>query len=216
MKLPNALKIIMDASPIGCVVFDHEAIVVYANHVAQQLFGNTEETLISGKCGNFIGCHHRHAHPRGCGHIAHCPACPLNQAIQAVLEGNVDPGVTEGTLAQGGSDQPHPWLTFKASGIVLDGRTAVVVAMDAQGRFEWTHGISQDGITDGWIAAKELRVSEKKYREIFENAPVGIFQTTPRPLSVRQSGIRPDGRIFKSFGNDRTGFRYCRSTLRTT
>jgi PAS domain S-box-containing protein len=180
MKLPNALKIIMDASPIGCVVFDHEAIAVYANHVAQQLFGNTEETLIGGKCGNFIGCHHRHAHPRGCGHTANCPACPLNQAIQAVLAGNVDPGTTEGTLAQGGSNLPHPWLKFKASGIVLDGRTAVVVAMDARGRFERANGISQDRITDGWIAGKELRVSEKKYREIFENAPVGIFQTTPQ------------------------------------
>jgi PAS domain-containing protein len=88
-----SLQIILDASPVGMVVFDHEARVIYANTLAEQVFGTSVGALIGNRCGDFIACHHRHSDPRGCGKSEHCPACPFYRAIQAVLEGNTDLGV---------------------------------------------------------------------------------------------------------------------------
>jgi len=303
-----SLQITLDASPVGMIIFGHEGRVIYANTLAEQIFGKSVDALIGNRCGDFIACRHRHCDPRGCGNSEHCPTCPFYKAILAVLEGNTDLNVTKGeALVQHESDQPPIWLKFKASGIVLDGHKAVVVAMDditdlkrsekalqenegrfrlmfmnapmpyqsldeqgnflevnqtfldvlgysreeligrnfgdilhpdwvehfksnfprfkaigeilgvefemvkkdgstilvffngkiqrdGQGRFQRTHCIFQD-ITDRRLAEEALRESEKKYRDIFETAPVGIFQNTPqgRFLSVNPEFARMAG-----------------------
>lgn len=153
------LRSIMDVSPVGIVVFDHYARVIYANDLAKQLFGKSGDTLIGNRCGDFIACHHRLSDPRGCGNSEHCPTCPFYIAIQAVLEGNTDLDVAKGeALVQRESDQSPMWLKFKASGIVLDGHKAVVMAMD--------------DITEMKRAETALQESESRFKLMFLNAPM--------------------------------------------
>jgi PAS domain S-box-containing protein len=117
------------------------------------------DALIGNRCGDFIACHHRHSDPRGCGHSEHCPTCPFYKAIQAVLEGNTDPDVAKGeALVQHESDQPPIWFKFKASGIVLDGHKAVVMAMDDITKYKLDEAALQD--------------SENRFRMMFMNAPM--------------------------------------------
>jgi PAS domain S-box-containing protein len=50
--------------------------------------------------------------------------------------------------------------------------------------------VSFDDITDREHAEKALRKSEERYRNIFENAPVGIFRTT---VDGRYESVNPEG-----------------------
>ena len=68
------------------------------------------------------------------------------------------------------------------------------VASDEAGRPLFIEGFFTD-ITKGKRAEEALRLSEEKYRGIFENAIEGIFQTTPdgRYLSINPAGARMYG-----------------------
>jgi PAS domain-containing protein len=55
----TAMKIILEASPVGIVVFDHEARVLYTNPLADSIFNKKPETAAKMKCGDFISCAHR-------------------------------------------------------------------------------------------------------------------------------------------------------------
>ena len=154
----TVLRGIMHASPVGIVVFDHNARAIFANDLAEQLFGNSVDAVIGNRCGDFIACQHRHSDPRGCGHSEHCSTCPFFKAIQAVLEGNTDPDVAKGeALVQREADQPPIWLKFKASGIVLDGHKAVVMAMD--------------DITEMKRAEATLQESERLFKRMLIKTP---------------------------------------------
>ncbi|MDY7001146.1 MAG: PAS domain S-box protein, partial [Thermodesulfobacteriota bacterium] len=53
-----------------------------------------------------------------------------------------------------------------------------ILVRDAEGRAVKTIGANQD-ITERKLAEEALRESEERFRAIYENAPVGIFQSTP-------------------------------------
>jgi PAS domain S-box-containing protein len=194
-KVDQALKSIMDASPMGAVVFNLDAQVIYANDLAEQLFGKSVDSLIGNRCGDFIGCHHRHTDPRGCGNSEHCPICPFYKAIQAILEGNTDPEVAKGeALVQRESDQPPIWFKFKASGIVLDSHKAVVMAMDDITKYKLDEAALQD--------------RENRFRMMFMNAPMPYQSLDEQGnfIEVNQTfldllGYSPQELIGKNFGD---------------
>jgi PAS domain-containing protein len=104
-----ALKQMIDAIPVGIVVFDHDARVIGANPLAEQLFGKSVKASDELKCGDFIECFHRHSDTRGCGHTRHCPTCSLLTGIQAILRRAPDATFTEGEtlLERDGGDGCH-------------------------------------------------------------------------------------------------------------
>jgi PAS domain S-box-containing protein len=178
------LKNILDAAPVGLIVFDHEARVIYANTLAEQIFGTSANTDDVQKFGGFIACPHRHTDAQGCGHTDHCPSCPIFRAIRAVGEKEPNAADLEGeALLLRQPDQSDLWVKFKVNDIPMGDRKAAIMTIDDitdRKRTEKAVRDSDQDIIGRKLSEDALRESEKKYREIFENAPVGIFQTTPQ------------------------------------
>ena len=152
-------KTIVDASPVGIIVFDSDARVIYANSLAEQMFSQSMGAYSGLNCGDFISCEKRHSALKGCGHTADCPACPLYGAIQAALEGKLDDAAMQGeTLLNRETGQSALWVKFKTNAIVKDGRPVVVMAID--------------DITGHKRAEEAYKESLERFRLMFMNAPM--------------------------------------------
>ncbi|MCJ8501556.1 PAS domain S-box protein [Desulfatitalea alkaliphila] len=176
------LKAITDASPVGMVAFDGDGNVVFANALAERLFGNSVDTQGVQRWGDWIACAHRHADPGGCGHTENCPASPLSRAIRNAVAQAPDAAVIEGdALLDREAEQPSLRVRFKVNGTLINGKNAAVMTIE--------------DITDRKKAADMALQSDKRYRDIFDNAPIGIFQTTSegRFLSVNPEYARIAG-----------------------
>jgi PAS domain S-box-containing protein len=155
-----ALKQLIDATPVGIVVFDHEERVIYANPLAVQLFGKSVKASDALKCGDFIGCLHRHSDTRGCGHTRHCPVCHLFISIQATLKATPEATFTEGeTLLERDRGVDAIWVKYKVNRIKMNDRDVAVMAMD--------------DITAQKRTERLLRESEARFQNMFERAPAG-------------------------------------------
>lgn len=177
-----SLKAITDASPVGIVVFDGNGNVVYANVLAERLFGKSVDTQGVQRWGDWIACAHRHSDPGGCGHTENCPACPLFRAIRNAVEQAPGAAVIEGdALLDRETELPTLRVRYKVNGTVINGKRAAVMAFEDITDRKRTEDVAQD--------------SDKKYRDIFEDAPIGIFQTTSegRFLSVNPEYARLAG-----------------------
>jgi PAS domain S-box-containing protein len=82
----------------------------------------------------------------------------------------------------------------RKDGSVVWSDSQITVVRDKNGRLTHTIGWVQD-ITERKRAEEALRESEEKFRNIFEHAPAGIFQTSidGRPLAVNPEGVRMFG-----------------------
>jgi len=87
------LKTILEASPVGMLVFDDGEMVIYANPQAEALFGRRLTCPGEIKCGDFITCANRHTDPQGCGHTPSCPNCPILLAIRSALSSDQPPAL---------------------------------------------------------------------------------------------------------------------------
>jgi PAS domain-containing protein len=126
-----ALKIIMDASPAGIVAFGSDARIVYANPLAEQLFGKSTPEDLGIKCGDFIGCANRHMDLQGCGHTKRCPACPLFCAIGGALSGESNTGNLEGEcLLECDSGLSAIWVKYKVGTVMMEGATVAIMTID--------------------------------------------------------------------------------------
>ncbi len=125
------LKILLDASPVGIVVFDPDVRVVYANPPAERLFEMSNAAAAGKKCGDFIGCLKRFAQRKDCGHTKDCPVCPLSRAICAACSDEPDPADLEGeAFLERAAAIAGIWVKYKVVGISMGGRKYAVMAID--------------------------------------------------------------------------------------
>jgi two-component system, cell cycle sensor histidine kinase and response regulator CckA len=179
-----SLRRVMDASPVGIIVFDHDVRIIHANCLAERFFDKSVTTSRGLRCGDFIDCFYRHSEPRGCGHTAHCPTCPLFIGIQAALEGRQDASLTEGeVLLERESGKSAMWVKFKINRLEIGGHGSAVMAID--------------DITAQKQAALSLSESENLLNSIFRAAPTGIGVTRNRTLTM------VNDRICEMVGRDR-------------
>ncbi len=116
------------AAPIAMLVFDEGERLLYANPLAERLFGQNTVTLIGHRCGDFIACDMRHTDPRGCGYTDQCALCPLNLAIKSALDSHGgDSG--EALLTRDLPARPM-WVTYRVNSVILDGRPCAIMALD--------------------------------------------------------------------------------------
>ena len=154
---------LLNASPVGMVVFDHRERVLYANPRAEELFGKKLTAPGKIRCGDFIGCVHRHAAPQGCGNTASCPSCPLYCAIRSVLTTTDPPPHTQSVEALLERESPEGplWITFRTTPFTRNGHRHVIMSMD--------------DITQRRRNEQQLRDALAELTVIHENAPIAMM-----------------------------------------
>lgn len=126
------LKTIIEAVPIGIIVFDETEEVVYANDLAERLFAKRlKPDGPTIRCGDFIDCGNRHRDPRGCGYSPDCPTCPLLRAIRSALAAEaLNPVQTgEAPIARDPGFEPM-WVKYRVRPVQLDTERIAVMAID--------------------------------------------------------------------------------------
>ena len=160
------LKTILEASPVGMLVFDDGETVIYANPQAEVLFGTRLTGAGKIKCGDFITCANRHTDPRGCGHTPSCPNCPLFLAIRSVLSSDQPPETQAGDMrVQRDSPAAAIWLTYKVTALRQEGRRHVILSVD-----DITHRKSNE---------QNLKDALAELAVIHENAPIAMMILDP-------------------------------------
>jgi len=141
------LAAVMAALPVQLLMVDQGECVAGANPAAERYFGVTPSTD-SPRCGDLIGCVHRHEDPSGCGHAEPCDDCLLYGAIRAVLAGG--PSVHDRDMealldtAQG---RERRWLRFSIEPVILEGeRRALVALHDITDRVRAEEALAQERI----------------------------------------------------------------------
>ena len=154
---------LLNASPVGMVVFDQRETVLYANPRAEELFGKKLGAPGKIRCGDFIGCIHRHSAPQGCGNTTSCPSCPLYCAIRSVLTTTDPPPHTQSVEARLERESPEGplWITFRTTPFTRNGRRHVIMSMD-----DITHRKRNE---------QQLRDALEELAVIHENAPIAMM-----------------------------------------
>ncbi len=177
-----SLETILNASPIGITVFDCDAQLRYVNQIAAQLLGYDSFHQTGMRCGDFFCCINRKTDARGCGFSSKCKSCQLSQAIASVCAVSKDFQTSEGEVELERDNSFVPiWLKYKASGIVVDGQHAAILAFD---------DISQKKQDEN-----ELRKILAELAAIHENAPIAML------LLDRDRRVRKVNGFAAKFGN---------------
>jgi PAS domain S-box-containing protein len=126
------LEAILSAVPVGILVFNQAGQIVSDNPQARAIFGQVKMKPGSLRCGDYIGCCHRHNHPKGCWGTADCPDCEINSALANVLTGGADKtGEREKEVLRDTGGGKSLWLQFSVSSVVVQGqRCAILVLRD--------------------------------------------------------------------------------------
>jgi signal transduction histidine kinase len=135
---PNAngkthLQTIFDAINVALLLVDEEGVVKRVNNTLSRWVGHDLAADAAMQPGDFVGCIHAVADPAGCGHTAHCAACPIRNTFQGAIQTGqpVHDVEVEARLATGeGEGEVHLWLAVSADPLLLDGKRHAVLALN--------------------------------------------------------------------------------------
>lgn len=173
------LAAIYEHAPVMMCVVDRDRRVLFANEAFTRFTGVDEAELRLGRACGVFGCINAKEDPLGCGFGPRCAECDLRLAIAD-------------TFATG---TPHHDVEYRAT-LEHGGWRRKVVLLCA------TAFLGQEGaprlllcmqdISDRVLVSEALAESERRYRDIYENAAEGIFQTSPegRLLSANPACAR--------------------------
>lgn len=156
------LKICLESSPFGIIIFDCDFKVLYTNQLAEQLFNRNTSEMMNPTCGDFIGCDNRHLDPRGCGKTSNCSVCPLLRAIKSICNSNNLNHTQAGEVyLERDSERSNIWIKFRSNSTIVDGQRAVIMAFD--------------DITSHKRNEEQLHSTLAELAAIHENAPMTMI-----------------------------------------
>lgn len=125
------LQFILDASPVGMLVFNDREEIIAANPPAERLFGHFQPIAPPPRCGDFIRCANRLRTSEGCGHSDFCPSCLLFQSLRATLAGTATSAGREGEARLVREPGCEPlWIRYKISPLALNGLRGALLTVD--------------------------------------------------------------------------------------
>jgi two-component system, cell cycle sensor histidine kinase and response regulator CckA len=190
-----SLKIIMDASPMGMVVFDSHIRVIYVNPLAAQLFDKSTNVASGLKCGDFINCAKRHENSQECGRTKSCSNCLFVCAICVVLSDESNETFQQGeTLLERAPGQTNIWVKYKVSSIMVEGSKVAIMTID--------------DITDYKQSEENLRNALAELSVIHEHAPIAMMLVDKNRRICKINGFaakfigRPESEMIGSRGGE--------------
>ena len=162
-NLSVSLETVASTLPIGMLLFDAHENVVYANPAAETLFGNKASVSRYFRRGDYPACRNGHETPDDCGRSSECPDCFLLQAIRSALNGK-DENTAGETKIERPSGLSPLWIKYQARSLDVFGSRLAQLFID--------------DITGYKQTEEALRISEKSYRDLFNDLPVGLYKTT--------------------------------------
>ncbi len=125
------LQFLLNASPVGMLVFNDRGEIILANPPAENLFDLCSNIDSLKRWGDFIRCTNRLRTPRGCGHSTSCPSCPLLRGLRATLAGTATTDNQEGeaTLDREPGCEPL-WIRYKIKPLAINGQRGALLTVD--------------------------------------------------------------------------------------
>ena len=156
------LKAIYENSPVMICMLDTEINVQFANPAFAEFIGASDEGMQHSQPGNVIGCINSVSDPEGCGFGAMCDQCPLRMSLGDTVNSGISHNNFEfpTTLIQGTNSRD----------IVLLGSTSLIRENEGNQVL-----LCLVDITSRKQTEDNLQLSEMKYRNLVENALIGIY-----------------------------------------
>jgi two-component system, cell cycle sensor histidine kinase and response regulator CckA len=123
-------RALMEASPVAVLVIGPDEGIVDANPAAERIFLKQTEAFAGRRCGDFLGCLNRTAHPGGCGRSGKCTECELYAAIRDGLAGGEGVRNRETqVMLSNEAREGMLWVQFSAQPVRLDGTRHVILVL---------------------------------------------------------------------------------------
>jgi PAS domain S-box-containing protein len=161
-KIMNC-EAIFESSPVAMFIIDENTNIVMVNLAAVKLCGGSEEEILQHRPGNALRCVHSVKDPRGCGYATDCKTCEVRNGIESLIAngGTISGAQLEFTLTQ--NDKPQSvWMNVGVEPVMKDGVMHWCIAMS--------------DISESKHIEESLRISEERFRGIFNNLQDAFFQ----------------------------------------
>jgi PAS domain S-box-containing protein len=154
------LNAIFQGAPIMMFLLNVRKEIIKINQTAVTYAKKTRIEILGKQVGNALSCYQADGHKR-CGDSDSCKFCPVNVALDEIFEKKKNNLVEELVIRR-----------FLNGEIVT--RTYIANVERLFGDSELRVLLTLQDITDRKAAELELKKSEEKFRNLIENAPVGI------------------------------------------
>jgi PAS domain S-box-containing protein len=161
-QIAPEVKIIMDALPVGIIVFESDARIIYVNPLASKIFTKSAADISGLKCGDVIDCINRHKNSQGCGFTKSCIKCPLYCAISLSLSDELKEVLEEGeALLERDAGLSNIWVKYMVSSFKMENSKVAILTVE--------------NITERKQTEEALRKSEEYLRALSEASFDAIF-----------------------------------------
>ncbi len=176
------LSAIYNYTPIAILLLDSERRIRKINKFALKFTDRREEEVFGIHGGEALRCVYSIKDPQGCGFSEHCQECTIRNTVLDTFKNKIPHINVEATLfllPGGDIDKVH--LLFSTVPLKFDGEDLVLVSLI--------------DITDRKKAEQKLKESEARYRNLFENSPIGLFEQDFSELKIYIDNLRASGVI---------------------
>ncbi len=125
------LRAIFEASPMGMVLMNEDAVVIRVNNLAAKLVNKTQAEMTNNQPGVALGCFHSIDNPKGCGHGPACSSCPIRAAVVSVLESSehIHGLEVQLRLIDGGLEV-RPWYEMYIEPVTINEKKHIIVSIN--------------------------------------------------------------------------------------
>lgn len=159
------LAAIFENAPVAIVLVDAQTRVCQANRKALAIAGRSQEDIIGLPGGQALGCRNALDDPQGCGFGPNCQTCTVRSIVEDTLKTGQAHHEVEAALPLGNPiEQGEMHLLVSTAPLGAPKNEMAVVCL-------------QD-ITQRKRAQEALKESEERFRRMFEDTVLGMFQGT--------------------------------------